>query len=226
MADSGSNAAGLLIQEGNAERACALCYLVSQRGVACHPHTPSGLSRNTPSVENHFDNAFQPRGRPRSLSLMLTSPLVRPGAFSQALNGDPDCAAALYNLNTALRMLGRTREAVAFSWRWIRDRLAPGTAVDRFVGSAAPDVAAGEEGGGRARLLTVACVRWGHKYGPEYVEHLAAGVRRHLTRRHRFVCFTDDVEALRGVSGVVAKPLGTGGAEWRGWWHKAFLFSR
>ena len=29
MADSGANAAGLLLRTGEAERACALCYLVS-----------------------------------------------------------------------------------------------------------------------------------------------------------------------------------------------------
>ena len=154
---------------------------------------------------------------------------VRLNGSPQALKGDPSCSAALYNLNTALRMVGRSREAVALSWRWIRERLAPGTAIDRFVGSAAPPDAP-REGGGRARLLTltVACVRWGDKYGPEYVERLAEGVRRHLRRRHRFVCYTDDVEALSGNTGIVAMPLGTTGVirGWRGWWHKAFLFSR
>lgn len=121
-------------------------------------------------------------------------------------------------------MTGRTREAVDFSWRWIQDRLTPGTAVARFAGSTAPDVAR-EEGDG-AELLTVACIRWGDKYGLEYVERLAAGVRRHFRRGHRFVCYTDDVEALNGKAGIMATPLGTGGGEWRGWWHKAFLFSR
>lgn len=120
---------------------------------------------------------------------------------------------------------------MAFCWRWMQDRLAPGTAIDRFVAPATRDVArqgAEEEegGGGGARLLTVACVRWGDKYGPEYVERLAAGVRRYLRRSHRFVCYTDDVEALRRKAGIVAVPLGSGGGKWRGWWHKAFLFSR
>ncbi|CAN0312267.1 unnamed protein product [Pylaiella littoralis] len=237
MADAGANAAGLLIQTGEAERACTFCYL--------------------------------------------------------ALKGDPECAAALYNLNTALRMAGRHGEAVAFAWRWIRDKLVSGPArrasaalsatiaaippsndhvkslntgidsapspppppppppslppppiavhtgsrgrtdaldpdvggvADRGAGSSVSDAACreGEEGG----PLTVACVRWGRKYGPEYVERLAAGVRRHLRRDHLFVCYTDDVEALRWTAGIEARPLGTGCEEWRGWWHKAFLFSR
>jgi hypothetical protein len=40
--------------------------------------------------------------------------------------------------------------------------------------------------------LTVACVKWGTRYGPEYVNVLHDMVRRHLTVPHRFVCFTDD----------------------------------
>ena len=75
--------------------------------------------------------------------------------------------------------------------------------------------------------LTVACVRWGRKYGPEYVKRLASGVRRNLSNRdYKFVCFTDDVGALEGMVGVEARPLGECCREWGGWWHKAFLFSR
>ncbi|CAM9098739.1 unnamed protein product [Scytosiphon promiscuus] len=251
MAESGANAAGLLIQAGEAERASKLCYL--------------------------------------------------------ALEGNPECAVALFNLNTALRMAGRPSEAISLSWQWIVDRLPPGT-QDDGSGVSLTDVATRKSqedarnwvvdeprhprppppppppryrchgpvpsparcratgdpgcrtpvGGGfeaptgnhdsgaqvccirdyAARKgsamdkaapgeVTVACIRWGRKYGPEYVQRLAAGVRRHLRRSHRFVCFTDDANALGEMAGVVVKPLGTAGyGEWRGWWHKAFLFSR
>lgn len=102
-----------------------------------------------------------------------------------------------------------------------------GGAVNRGAGSSASDAAREGDPGGGPRPLTVACVRWGDKYGAEYVERLAAGVRRHLRRDHHFVCYTDDMEALRGTVGIAARPLGTAcGEEWRGWWHKAFLFSR
>lgn len=209
---------------------------------------------------------------------------------AQALEGDPDCAPALYNLNTALRMAGREKEAVIFSWRWIRRKTPIGTAPGAvaaanyhetvtfapepissgninsndnrpnvpppamaagtrgFHGStsfpnsgaidscgAIPAVAGccttsggGDQGGasGGTACLTVVCVRWGDKYGPEYVERLASGVRRNLRRRYNFVCFTDDVLALDGMTRVVAKPIGARCEGWKGWWHKAFLFSR
>ena len=93
--------------------------------------------------------------------------------------------------------------------------------------SARETAAQAADGGGGVGSLTVACVRWGLKYGTEYVERLAFGVRRNLrSRRYRFVCFTDDVESLKGLVGVEARPLGEHCKEWRGWWHKAFLFSR
>lgn len=213
-------------------------------------------------------------------------------AITQALKGDPDCAPALYNLNTALRMAGREKEAVAFSWRWIRRKTSIGTAPDAIdaaiytePSTAAPTSASSgnsSDGGNDSRRevlspamevgtpgfhsptsvpkqgainfcdvispveecfttsggdgqggasggvgsLTVVCVRWGDKYGPSYVERLASGVRRNLRRRYTFVCFTDDVLALHGMAGVVARPIGTHCGSWKGWWHKAFLFSR
>ena len=43
----------------------------------------------------------------------------------------------------------------------------------------------------------VLCMKWGSKYGPEYVNRLHAMVRRHLRSAFRFVCLTDDP---RGIS--------------------------
>ena len=41
-------------------------------------------------------------------------------------------------------------------------------------------------------MSNVICMKWGTKYGPEYVNKLRSMVRRHLARPHRFICFTDD----------------------------------
>ncbi|MGA0609117.1 glycosyltransferase [Caldimonas sp. KR1-144] len=43
----------------------------------------------------------------------------------------------------------------------------------------------------------VLCMKWGTKYGPEYVNRLYAMVRRHLSGDFRFVCLTDDATGLR-----------------------------
>ena len=50
---------------------------------------------------------------------------------------------------------------------------------------------------------TVACIKWGTAFGPEYVNRLYSGVRRHMARPARFLCMTEapagihpDVEIL------------------------------
>ena len=43
----------------------------------------------------------------------------------------------------------------------------------------------------------VLCMKWGTKYGPEYVNRLYAMVRRHLSGSFNFVCLTDDATGIR-----------------------------
>ena len=45
-------------------------------------------------------------------------------------------------------------------------------------------------------MATILCMKWGKKYGPEYVNRLHSMVSRHLTIPHRFVCLTDDKTGL------------------------------
>jgi len=54
-------------------------------------------------------------------------------------------------------------------------------------------------------MVNVLCIKWGQKYGPEYVNKLHSMVRRHLHRPFRFVCLTDD---SRGIDpGIETKPI-------------------
>ncbi len=49
----------------------------------------------------------------------------------------------------------------------------------------------------KAAPRLVICMKWGTKYGPEYVDRLYGMVRRHLTGPLRFVCLTDDATGVR-----------------------------
>lgn len=42
------------------------------------------------------------------------------------------------------------------------------------------------------QTVNVLCIKWGTKYGPDYVNKLYSMVSRHLTLPFRFVCLTDD----------------------------------
>ncbi|MFM9057948.1 MAG: hypothetical protein ACKOSQ_02285 [Planctomycetaceae bacterium] len=75
--------------------------------------------------------------------------------------------------------------------------------------------------------INVLCMKWGRRYGPEYVNNLLAGVTRHLDRPFRFICFTDDDDGL--ALGVDARPLPDmrlppGHSDTR--WRKLALFHR
>jgi uncharacterized Rossmann fold enzyme len=67
--------------------------------------------------------------------------------------------------------------------------------------------------------LVVACVKWGEKYGPEYVNILRDMAWRNLTIPHRFVCFTDDPTGLNEAVHSAPLPQGL-----EGWWNKLALF--
>ena len=52
----------------------------------------------------------------------------------------------------------------------------------------------------------VGCVKWGTRYGPDYVNVLYRAVQAKLKRPHRFVCITDEGEGLDAGIEVVPFP--------------------
>jgi len=68
--------------------------------------------------------------------------------------------------------------------------------------------------------LTVLCVRFGTKYGREYVERLRNMAARHIKVPYEFVCLTDDINPIQGVRSIV-QPLA---GYHRLWWHKVHMF--
>lgn len=70
-------------------------------------------------------------------------------------------------------------------------------------------------------MLTVLCVRFGTKYGIDYVVKLRNMVSRHLTLPYEFVCLTDDPTPISGVRNIVQPSS----KYHQGWWHKVHMFS-
>lgn len=72
------------------------------------------------------------------------------------------------------------------------------------------------------KKVTVLCVRFGNKYGREYVERLRNMVSRHLSVPYEFVCLTDDSHPIEGVRSIVQP-----GNKYRKlWWYKVHMFDR
>jgi hypothetical protein len=170
-------------------------------------------------------------------------------ALQSALRADASNADAHFNLATVLRRLGRQAEAVALTWDHIERSSA--AAAGAAAGAAAEAAGAagavafvrpvwagahqdggggGGGGGGGNRVgaspaadepLTVVMVKWGTKYGPEYVNKLARGVCKHLPVQPTIVCFTDDGAGVDAAL-VQCRPLPEASVDggWKGWWNK------
>jgi len=155
------------------------------------------------------------------------------GDVLRCVERDPLVSQCISNVATALRMGGKTTEAVSV-WR-------------NWLGIRPPAREAGQEASASAEAstdqLVVVCVKWGTKYDNSYVIALARGMlQRGLSDREwrgedpecSFLCLTDKptelLEALpEDLLGVVRvgdlAGLDSSGVEWKGWWQKARLFS-
>lgn len=69
---------------------------------------------------------------------------------------------------------------------------------------------------------TVVCLKYGNKYGPEYVNKLYSMVSRNLTLEHEFVCFTENTKGID--RSIKTQPLPTD-LGLTGWWFKPLFFN-
>ncbi len=64
----------------------------------------------------------------------------------------------------------------------------------------------------------VICIKWGDKFGPQYVNSLYRMVEKNLTVPHRFVCFTDNKEGLdKGIETFGLPALDDSGLPEKAW---------
>jgi hypothetical protein len=72
-------------------------------------------------------------------------------------------------------------------------------------------------------MINIVCLKWGNKYGPEYVNRLYTGVKRNTTVPFKFWCFTDDATGIVPEVTTVSLPYAD---RLDSWWNKLNLFSR
>lgn len=120
------------------------------------------------------------------------------------------------NLGNVLRQIGKRDEAIDYAWNGIASLCGPG-AFERPAKLNPKTFEVTRNDG----VLHVVCVKWGTKYGPDYVNKLYHGVLKYLTEvLYDFTCFTENPEGLD--QGILIATLPE---KWSGWWGKATLFS-
>ncbi|GAB9466557.1 hypothetical protein Gpo141_00003929 [Globisporangium polare] len=163
---------------------------------------------------------------------------------SAALAIAPDFKEAHYNMNVLLRRATRQDEAIARYWDLI-EQAAGEQLRPNLVGNQSISTIPGATDHENARIapvkVSVVCVKWGSKYGAEYVNKLFSSLTRNSssTTSHPpwedtsssistateidFVCLTDDLNGvLTTHANLRCVPLEP---EWSGWWNKLQVFS-
>lgn len=131
----------------------------------------------------------------------------------RALVSKFSCREAHYNLNAVLRRLGRQKEAIERCWEYIEKEV--GLVIR-------PQFTARNEVKCVPKSVSILCVKWGTKYGPEYVNRLYKAVDRFTsTCKFEFYCLTDNSDGID--ERIVILPLLI---ELTGWWDKAQVFDR
>lgn len=69
--------------------------------------------------------------------------------------------------------------------------------------------------------INIVCLKWGTKYGPEYVNRLRAAIVKNTRIPIKFHCFTDNATGLH--NDVIVHPLKYKNLD--SWWNKLYLFS-
>ncbi len=68
----------------------------------------------------------------------------------------------------------------------------------------------------------VFCLKWGTKYGPEYVNKLYNMVKRNSTLDYEFICFTENTQGIEPY--IKTHPLPN--LPLTGWWYKIWILSK
>lgn len=153
----------------------------------------------------------------------------------------PQNKEAYINMNNIMRQIGKKQEAFAFVWSKVARSIdearkrQPGiegitTDKEEFDKPFALPKVVSYTGQDKQQQRTfrydkesvslqVVCVKYGTKYGADYVNKLYYGVKTHLSLPHTFHCFTEDGEGLDTNIKVV--PLAN---HWQAWWSKVHIF--
>mmetsp|Transcript_11499 Transcript_11499/g.18774 ORF Transcript_11499/g.18774 Transcript_11499/m.18774 type:complete len:492 (-) Transcript_11499:171-1646(-) len=211
--------------------------LSSQRDVECDliaeavANFEKALSLNPDIVDAHVSIA--------ALYIKNAKPQLAVSHCQVGLTIDSQDTNCLFNLNIALRQLDRLTDAIELSRSYISSlRFSPlvqdcssiripgvGTTGHVFSRSHSAERSTSSDS------VSVVILKWGTKYGQDYVHALVAALKRHLSSHiiYNIICFTDDIDSTVSSSdgNIEYRLLPDLSTEnWRGWWYKAYLFSQ
>lgn len=146
----------------------------------------------------------------------------------------PHSSACYFNLNIAMRQLGQLHSATLLTWAALETDITADS-MQQYRDWQQQQQSPPKDETAPSRPPTFVCVKWGTKYGSEYVNRLAAMLQRHWHSPStdgglaRLVCLTDDPTGIDAETvecrWLPRADVGGSSHRWRGWWLKACVFS-
>ena len=138
---------------------------------------------------------------------------------------DGEGSEAYINMNNLIRQLGYDKQAYRLTWMKFRRSFQSDPTNTAVIFQEPVHIDCKELSSGSDfsrdpnKPLNVVCVKFGTKYGADYVNKLYFGVKKHLSNTHTFSCFTEDPTGLD--SAILIQPMRH---TWKTWWSKVQIF--
>lgn len=140
---------------------------------------------------------------------------------SQSIQLNPDQFESYINFADILRKLDKRKEANQFTWESIQKYIKRENGQQWQIPQQIDINELKEQQIDSNQSLSIVCLKWGTRYGSEYVNKLYKGIIKNTKHQVKFICYTEDESGIE--EGVIIKPLIE--KDWKGWWGKASLFS-
>jgi hypothetical protein len=173
------------------------------------------------------DSVIEAYGAVAALLIKLRRPEEAVSFCTAGLQRDPLDSSCLFNINVALRQVGKISNAIQISWATL---LSSCSIVPLAKELQQPRVLQAQQPLPIENSLTIVCVKWGSKYNADYVNRLYGGLLRWAPSvknvdnpGFRLVCYTDDPDGMDDT--IQCYPLSISTKTWSGWWLKAQVFA-
>lgn len=167
-------------------------------------------------------------GQKANYYIRLQLPNLAFDCCNEGLRYNDKCIVCTSNINICMRQLGLMKEAIALTWKLLdlQKEITIDDIIDTDINS---NITLSANINCNRYFISVYCVKWGTKYGPEYVNYLYRDITKYIydnesnrTINWSMTCFTDDNNGINPEIKCLPFPEET--KTWTGWWLKTAVF--
>ena len=196
-------------------------YNVIENNKFCLDNARSLLSSIINQELLSTDNRLEVYGMLSNICLKENNPIKAYEYCQKCLSFNEINFLIINNLNVCLRQLDRIEEGINITWDILK-LSSPYKSCKSYNNKV------------EIKHICIYCVKWGTKYGSEYVNKLYNGVKQYLIDEYNsknndvsfeFICYTDNPLDINSNVNIIEFPHEVIEKKWSHWWLKACIFN-